>query len=432
MIEDLIDRLRLLRTPGIGPVTYRQLLMRFGTPAAALAAVPDLARRGGGKVPALSTVADAEREIARVDKLGAKFLALGQGLYPRLLAELEDAPPLLVAKGILNLLDRQSVAIVGARNASAAACRFGRGLAHDLGQQDLVVVSGLARGIDSAAHDGALASGTIGVIAGGIDIFYPPENEARQKAISEHGLVLAEMPPGTEPRARHFPYRNRIIAGMSSGTVVVEAAPRSGSLITARLAAEAGREVMAVPGSPLDPRAQGCNQLIRDGATLVQNAADVVEAIRPSASQVKSVPAHYEAAPRSGSLITARLAAEAGREVLAVPGSPLDPRAQGCNQPIRDGATLVQNAADVIEVIRPYESRVQAAPSPFEPAPEPMNGDDALGLVEGLLGPSPVPVDEIIRLSGAPSGAVQMALLELDLAGRLDRHAGGKVSLRPA
>jgi len=360
LIEDLIDRLRLLRTPGIGPVTYRQLLMRFGTPAAALAAVPDLARRGGGKVPALSTVADAEREIARVDKLGAKFLALGQGLYPRLLAELEDAPPLLVAKGILNLLDRQSVAIVGARNASAAACRFGRGLAHDLGQQDLVVVSGLARGIDSAAHDGALASGTIGVIAGGIDIFYPPENEARQKAISEHGLVLAEMPPGTEPRARHFPYRNRIIAGMSSGTVVVEAAPRSGSLITARLAAEAGREVMAVPGSPLDPRAQGCNQLIRDGATLVQNAADVVEAIRPFASQVKSVPAHYEAAP------------------------------------------------------------------------EAMNGDDALGVVEELLGPSPVPVDEIIRLSGAPSGAVQMALLELDLAGRLDRHAGGKVSLRPA
>jgi DNA processing protein len=360
LIEDLVDRLRLLRTPGIGPVTYRQLIARFGTPAAALAAVPDLARRGGGKVPPLLTVSDAEREIARVEKLGARWLALGQGLYPRLLAQTEDAPPLLIASGNLNLLDRQAVSIVGARNASAAACRFARGLAHDLGQHDLVVVSGLARGIDSAAHDGALDSGTIGVIAGGIDVFYPPENEERQKALYERGLVLAEMPPGTEPRARHFPYRNRIIAGMSSGTVVIEAAPRSGSLITARLAAEAGREVMAVPGSPLDPRAQGCNQLIRDGATLVQNAADVIEAIRP------------------------------------------------------------------------YESRVQAAPSPFEPAPEPMNGDDALGLVEGLLGPSPVPVDEIIRLSGAPSGAVQMALLELDLAGRLDRHAGGKVSLRPA
>jgi len=360
LIEDLVDRLRLLRTPGIGPVTFRQLIARFGAPSAALAAVPDLARRGGGNAPALRTVADTEREIARVQKLGGKFLAIGQGLYPRLLAELEDAPPLLIAKGNLNLLDRQAIAIVGARNASAAACRFARGLAHDLGQHDLVVVSGLARGIDSAAHDGALDTGTIGVIAGGIDVFYPPENEERQKSLYERGLVLAEMPPGTEPRARHFPYRNRIIAGMSSGTVVVEAAPRSGSLITARLAAEAGREVLAVPGSPLDPRAQGCNQLIRDGATLVQNAADVVEAIRPFASQVRSASSNYEVAA------------------------------------------------------------------------EPMNGEDALGMVEELLGPSPVPVDEIIRLSGAPSGAVQMALLELDLAGRLDRHAGGKVSLRPA
>ena len=350
----------MLRTPGIGPVTYRQLIVRFVTPAAALAAVPDLARRAGGKAPALSTVADAEREIARVEKLGARWLVLGEGLYPRLLAELEDAPPLLIAKGDLNLLDRQAVAIVGARNASAAACRFARGLAHDLGQYDLLVVSGLARGIDSAAHDGSLTTGTIGVIAGGIDIFYPPENEGRQRAMYDRGLVIAEMPPGTEPRARHFPYRNRIIAGMSSGTVVVEAAPRSGSLITARLAAEAGREVMAVPGSPLDPRAQGCNQLIRDGATLIQNAADVVEAVRPFATQVRS------------------------------------------------------------------------PTTTFEPAPEQLNGHDALGLVEELLGPSPVPVDEIIRLSGASSGAVQMALLELDLAGRLERHAGGKVSLRPA
>jgi DNA processing protein len=360
LIEDLVDRLRLLRTPGIGPVTYRQLIMRFGTPGAALAAVPDLARRGGGKAPTLATRADAEREIARVEKFGARFLMVGQGLYPRLLAELEDAPPLIIAKGDLNLLDKQAVAIVGARNASAAACRFARGLAHDLGGNDLVVVSGLARGIDSAAHDGAFETGTIGVIAGGIDVFYPPENEERQKAIYERGLVLAEMPPGTEPRARHFPYRNRIIAGMSSGTVVVEAAPRSGSLITARLAAEAGREVMAVPGSPLDPRAQGCNQLIRDGATLVQNAADVVE------------------------------------------------------------------------VIRPFENRVRSAPMSFHSAPEEKNGHDALAQVEELLGPSPVPVDEIIRLSGASSGSVQVALLELDLAGRLERHAGNRVSLRLA
>lgn len=321
--------------------------------------MPDLARRGGGKVPSLWSKADAEREIARVETFGARFLAIGQGLYPRLLAELEDAPPLLIAKGNLNLLDRAAVGIVGARNASAAACRFARGLAHDLGQHGLVVVSGLARGIDSAAHDGALESGTIGVIAGGIDNFYPPENEARQKALYERGLVLAEMPPGTEPRARHFPYRNRIIAGIAGGTVVVEAAPRSGSLITARLAAEAGREVMAVPGSPLDPRAQGCNQLIRDGATLIQTAADVVDELRPSAARVASAPSEYEP-----------LAAEVSEEVL--------------------------------------------------------------GAVEQLLGPSPVPVDELIRLSGGSSGAVQMALLELDLGGRLDRHAGGKVSLRAA
>ena len=349
-----------MRSPGIGPITFRQLIARFGSADRALSAVPDLARRGGGAAPRLFGRDEAEREIARVDKLGARYLALGQGLYPRLLGELEDAPPLLMAKGNLNLLDRPAVAIVGARNASAAACRFARGLAHDLGREGMIVVSGLARGIDTAAHDGALETGTIGVVAGGIDIFYPPENEERQTALYERGLVLAEMPPGTEPRARHFPYRNRIIAGIASGTIVVEAAPKSGSLITARLAAEAGREVMAVPGSPLDPRAQGCNQLIRDGAT------------------------------------------------------------------------LVQNAQDVIDELRPHETRVASPPSRFEHESFEEPDDSILGRVGELLGPSPVPVDELIRQSGASSGMVQMALLELDLAGRLDRHAGGKVSLKDA
>jgi len=357
--DDLIERIRLIRSPSIGPVTYRQLIARFGSASAALDAIPDLARRGGGSPPRLFARDQAERELATVAKLGARYLVLGQGLYPSLLAELDDAPPLLIAKGDIGLLDRPASAIVGARNASAAACRFARGLAHDLGQEGLAVVSGLARGVDSAAHDGALETGTIGVIAGGIDIFYPPENQPRQEALFERGLVLAEMQPGTEPRARHFPYRNRIIAGLSLGTVVIEAAPRSGSLITARLAAEAGREVMAVPGSPLDPRARGCNQLIRDGATLVQEAADVIEAIQPARARVAS-PVHG-----------------------------------------------------------------------YEPGQEKFDGE-AVEAVESLLGPSPVPVDEIIRLSGAPSGAVQMALLELDLAGRLDRHAGNKVSLRPA
>jgi DNA processing protein len=355
--DDLIDRIRLARSPGIGPVTFRQLLQRFGGCGAALAALPDLARRGGGAAPRIARREDAEREAEKVDRLGARFLILGQGLYPRPLAELEDAPPLLIAKGDLKLLDRPAVAMVGARNASAAACRFARGLAHDLGREGLVVVSGLARGIDAAAHDGAMDSGTIGCAAGGIDIFYPPENEGRQRRMFEVGLVVSERPPGLEPRARDFPRRNRIIAGLSAGTVVVEAAPRSGSLITARLAAEAGREVMAIPGSPLDPRAQGCNQLIRDGATLVQSAADVVEALHPAAV-----------------------------------------------------------------------ARVAEPPQPFAtPASEPSQSQRD-SLID-LLGPAAVPVDELVRQSGASPAEVQLVLLELDLAGRLERHAGGKVSL---
>ncbi|HET9354340.1 MAG TPA: DNA-processing protein DprA, partial [Sphingomicrobium sp.] len=188
---DLIDRLRLIRTPGIGPVAFRQLLLRFGSAEAAIAGIPDLARRGGGKIPAVFLRDKAEREIEAAERLGARYLSMGQGLYPKALAELEDAPPLLTAKGNLSLLDRPMVAIVGARNASAAACRFARGLAHDLGQEGVTVVSGLARGIDSAAHDGSIERGTIAVIAGGIDVYYPPENEARQKDISQRGLLLA-------------------------------------------------------------------------------------------------------------------------------------------------------------------------------------------------------------------------------------------------
>lgn len=365
--DDLVERVRLIRSPSIGPVTYRQLIARFGTAAAALAAIPDLAARGGGRMPALFPEGAARREIDRVAKLGGRYLGIGRGLYPPLLAESDNAPPLLTAIGDLQLLDRPSVAMVGARNASAAACRFARGLAHDLGREGVVVVSGLARGIDAAAHEGALASGTIGVIAGGLDIFYPPENEPLQRAVAEKGLVLAEMPPGTEPRARHFPYRNRIIAGLAPATLVVEAAPRSGSLITARLAAEMGREVLAVPGSPLDPRAQGCNGLIRDGATLVQNAAEVMEAIRPGLGGVRS-----------------------GRDLFSH-----------------------------VETVPGLAGMTGAEPDGAERA-----------RVEELLGPAAVPVDEIVRLSGLDPGAVQLVLLELDLAGKLDRHAGGKVSLR--
>ncbi|WP_260484281.1 DNA-processing protein DprA [Sphingomicrobium flavum] len=359
MIPDLIDRIRLIRTPRIGPVTSRQLIARFGSAGAAIEAIPDLARRGRGRAPVVAGPHIAEAEAERVARLGGHYLALGQGLYPRLLAALDDAPPLITVKGDLKLLDRPAIAMVGARNASAAACRFARGLANDLGHAGQAVVSGLARGIDSAAHDGSLATGTIAVIAGGLDIIYPPENEARQADIAERGLLVAEMPPGTEPRARHFPYRNRIIAGLAAGTVVVEAAPRSGSLITARLAAEAGREVMAIPGSPLDPRARGCNQLIRDGATLVQSAEEVLETV--------------------GSL----------------------------------------------------DDRMPRVAEERAPSPEPIMSDrQATDEVERLLGPVAVAVDEVVRQSGLSPAQVQLALLELDLAGRLDRHAGGKVSLR--
>jgi DNA processing protein len=357
--DDQLARLRLIRSENIGPVTYFQLLARFGSAAAAISAIPDLAARGGGRAPHLASRASVEREVEEVARLGARYLFLGQGLYPPLLAEIETAPPALIVKGHLTLLDKTAVAVVGARNASAAACRFARHLATGLGDAGAAVVSGLARGIDSAAHDGALDTGTIGIVAGGIDIVYPPENEARQAAIAERGLLIAEQPPGTEPRARHFPSRNRIIAGLAHGTVVVEAAPRSGSLITARFAAEFGREVMAVPGSPLDPRAQGCNGLIREGATLVQNADDVMEAINPLRIRPFRTPERGYAAPDVG--------------------------------------------ADADEQAR--------------------------AAVTGLLNATPVPVDEVIRQAALPPAVVHTVLLELELAGRLERHAGGKVSL---
>jgi DNA processing protein len=357
--DDRSARLRLIRTASIGPVTYRQLVSRFGGAEAAIEALPMLARRGGGSPPALADPAAVAREMAVTARIGARYLFLDDADYPPLLAEIENAPPALIVRGDVALASRSCVAIVGARNASAAACRFAREIAHALAEAGTTVVSGLARGVDTAAHVGALGGGaTIGVIASGIDVAFPPENRELQERVASDGLLLAEQPPGTEPRARHFPYRNRIIAGLSIGTVVVEAAPKSGSLITAQLAGEMGREVMAVPGSPLDPRAQGCNLLIREGATLVQNAADVLEQVRPiDARAVRSPLGRYD-------------------------------------------AEVTEEASD--------------------------RDRDALTT---LLGPVPVPVDELVRQSGRPPAVVQTVLLELELAGRLERHAGGRVSL---
>jgi len=355
--EDGIARLRLIRTPGIGPVSYMQLVRRFGSAEEALRAVPDLARRGGGKAPEIAPLATIEAELETVKRLGARYLFRGGAGYPALLSEIDNAPAALTVQGDVGLFDRPSVAIVGARNASAAAIRFARQLAHDLAERDFLVVSGLARGIDTAAHVGAIDRGTAAVIAGGIDVAYPPENEAIQRDIAARGLLIAEQPPGTEPRARHFPHRNRIIAGLTLGTVVVEAAPKSGSLITARLAGEYGRDVMAVPGSPLDPRAQGCNLLIREGATLVQNADDVIEMLGPIGG-------------------------------VAVKREPVY------------AAVMAEDADDA-----------------------------ARSAVVAALGPVAVPVDELIRQTGLASAIVQTVLLELELAGRLERHAGGRVSI---
>ena len=276
-------RLRLLRTSGVGPVTYRQLIGRYGSAEAAIAALPMLAARGGGRAPVVPDERSIAREMTATERASARYLFLDDADYPSLLAETDSAPPALIVRGDTALATaRPCIALVGARNASAAACRFARELAYDLVAGGANVVSGLARGIDTAAHQGSVGTperpgATIGVIASGIDIAYPPDNAELQEMVAVRGLLIAEQPPGTEPRARHFPYRNRIIAGLSLGTVVVEAVQKSGSLITARLAGEMGREVMAVPGSPIDPRAQGGNMLIQH-ATVTQHRSATVSA----------------------------------------------------------------------------------------------------------------------------------------------------------
>lgn len=363
--DEAFARIRLLRSPNIGPVTYAQLLRRFGTAAAALGALPDLAARGGAPYR-LAPDDRIAAEIAAVKRAKARYLFHDSPDYPALLAEADGAPPILTVRGDAALASRPAVAIVGARNASAAAIKLARDFAVALADAGLVVVSGLARGIDGAAHRGALAAGqggggTIGVIASGIDIAYPPEHRDLQEEIATQGLLIAEQPPGTEPLARHFPSRNRIIAGLAAGTLVVEAAPKSGSLITARLAGEFGREVMAIPGSPLDSRAHGCNQLIRDGAVLVQSPEDVIELL-----------AGFAGTPRS----TFREPAPSLAFADEGPSAEADP-------------------ADIA----------------------------------ALLTTAPVAVDELIRQSGEGAAAVQLALLELEIAGRLVRHAGGRVSL---
>lgn len=366
--SERLDWLRLARSDNVGPATFLRLLERFGTAGRALERLPDLARRGGRRVIYRPYPADAARaELERLAILGARAIAWCEPDYPDTLRASEAPPPIFTARGRIDLLKQPAMtAIVGARNASGNGRRIAGDMARDLATAGAVVVSGMARGIDAAAHQGALsasAGGTIAVIAGGIDVLYPPENASLFERLGELGLVIAELPPGTEPRAPYFPRRNRIIAGLSRAVVVVEAAVRSGSLITARLANEQGRDVMAVPGSPLDPRCRGSNQLIRQGALLVEDAAQVLEAMN-------------------------------GISILD-------------SSPSLTGPTFGQVIDNEIEI----------------------SAEDARENILSLLGPSPVEVDELLRQCHCSAPLMGMVLLELDLAGRLERHPGNRVSL---
>lgn len=361
-----LDWLRLIRSENVGPVTFYQLLRRFGSATAALEALPSLANRGGRRAPlALFPRAAAERELAGLDKAGATLLAWGEPDYPPALAAIDDAPPLLALKGDGAILSRRAIAVVGARNASANGRRLAREFAGELGRNGFIIASGLARGIDAAAHLGALPSGTIAVLAGGVDIVYPPENQELYEAIVGQGAVVAEPALGIVPQARHFPRRNRIISGLALGILVVEAAARSGSLITARFALDQGREVFAVPGSPLDPRCRGTNDLIRHGATLTESVDDIIAQLP---------------------------AAEATSRRTAPPATP------------------------------------SWAPPPAASGGEPR--DSARNQITERLGPTPVAVDELVRQCHVSPAMVITILLELELAGRLERHPGNQVSLR--
>lgn len=359
-----IDWLRLIRSENVGPVTFWHLVRYYGNPAAALDALPELSRRGGRrKAVRISTVAAAETEIGANRKSGARIIAAQEPEYPFRLAATEDAPPVISVKGDASSCDGPVVGIVGARNASTNGKRFARTVAEDLGKAGVTVASGLARGIDAAAHSGSLRSGTVAVVAGGIDVCYPPEHDGLLADIAASGAVLAEQPIGTRPQGRHFPRRNRIISGVSNGVLVVEAAVRSGSLITARLAGEQGRDVFAVPGSPMDPRCKGTNGLIRDGAILTESADDILQVLQPGIR---------EPAPNP----------------VFMPAGPTSPR--------QTDDTEVRDARDSLI---------------------------------GFLSPTPTPIDDIVREFGDDTPAVSAALLELELAGRLERHPGNRVAL---
>ena len=364
--EERRDRLRLMMSENVGPATFRMLIERYGSAGDALEALPELSARGGLRRKIRIYPRDrAEAHLARVAALSARFVAIGEADYPSLLEHIDAAPPMLCIKGDAEILSRPCFAIVGARNASALGRKLARSVARDLGRSGFTIVSGLARGVDTAAHEASVDVATAAVLAGGIDNIYPPENDKLHRQIGEQGLLVSEHPPGTKPQAQNFPRRNRVISGMSYGALIVEAAKRSGSLITARLALEQNREVFAVPGSPLDPRAEGTNRLIRDGATLARSADDILEVIAPILDQTAAGSAPH------------------------------------LNEP----------------------------PSAPTPAPDNEPSHTARARLMELLGPSPSDVDDLIRESGLDAGTVLTVLLELELAGTIERLPGQKVAL---
>ncbi|HUC69817.1 MAG TPA: DNA-processing protein DprA [Stellaceae bacterium] len=373
--EERLDWLRLSRTESVGPITFYAMLRRFGSARAALEALPRLARRGErARTVTATTRGAAEAELTALHHIGGQLVCWGEPGYPGALAQVEDGPPVLSVLGQAEWLGRPMVAVVGARNASANGRRIARELAAGLGESGFVVVSGLARGIDAAAHLGALETGTVAIVAGGVDVVYPEENRGLHDALRRHGAIVAELPLGSEPQARHFPRRNRIISGMALGVLVVEAAARSGSLITARYALEQGREVFAVPGSPLDPRCRGANDLLRRGATLTETAEDVLTQLGPL----------VQGAPPPRPLVSPSLPVDARWSLVAPQG--------GAGEPAAD--------------------------------------EDALDMILERLGRTPVAVDELVRQCQLTASAVATLLLELELSGRVERHPGNLVSLR--
>lgn len=391
-----VDWLKLSRTESVGPRSFLALVKRFGSAKAAFDALPSLARRPL-RVP---TQAEIEREVEAAARMGARFIGLGEPDYPALLRRIDSAPPVIAVRGNLAVFEKPAVAIVGSRNASAAGLAFAERLARGIARHGYAIVSGLARGIDIRAHRASQETGTVAALAGGLDRVYPPEFAPLLDAFLDHGAALSEMPFGWDARGRDFPRRNRLVAGLAQGTIVVEAARRSGSLITARFANEQGREVFAVPGSPLDPRAEGTNDLLRDGATLCASVEDVIEALGKQIEAPRSAPdLLFEAQPTDPG--DEPLWEELDlSEVAAPPAAPHVPRQSGL---VDDGVSL--------------------------PAAATPDTTDTRAKILSLLGPSPVSVDELVRTSAVPARDVRSVLLELELAGRLERHGGDLVAL---